>query len=61
MVFCDECVLAWLFNHQKVLKQQGHYHHVGCKNCSMFACLQQFEVHNVRNWKAIPDNPVSGQ
>lgn len=59
-MFRDERILARLFNQQKVLKQQAHYHHVGCKNCSPFACLQQFEVLNVRNWKAVPDNPVGG-
>lgn len=48
MVFCDEHILVWLFNHQKVLKQQAHYHHAKCENCSLFACLLQFEVLNVR-------------
>lgn len=60
-MFWDERVHRWPFNHQKVLKQQAHYHHVGCKSCSFFAFLQQFLVLNTGNWKAIPDNPVGKQ
>lgn len=61
MVFCDERALVRLFNHQKVLKQQAHYHHVGRENHSLFACLLQLEVLNVRKWKASPYDAVRGQ